>query len=151
MAITKTAGLDRTQALALLDGLLETFQNSCNQINPPNSADFERYLATDFQIASNGQTVAKSLAEYMKRITKFRNKYVKFEITELLIEPLLIGNKIVSNYKVDLTTRNGQTLQVYIMAIGLIRDNKFSQWLQVASEKVPAVGTPKEERRKAEN
>lgn len=135
MVMTKPAQLDKKQALSLLNDFLRQFQTTCNQPNPPKSSDFERYLSRNFQISSNNHIVGKNLAEYLNRVAKFQKKYSHIELTDFNLEPLISGNKLIIQYDANLTSRNGQKIQMNFMVIITIEDNLITHWDQVAHEK----------------
>lgn len=126
--------LDQTQAIKVIYGFFKDFQAWISQSKTVNVSDLEHHLAKNFQITSNGQSKAKSAADYLKRLQKFQQKYSRFEISQPLEEPLIQGNRLALHYRVDLTTRSGQHKQIQIMAMANIQDNKILQWHQVIHE-----------------
>lgn len=134
MAMTKTAALDKTKVTSILNNLLKQFQQLCNRPNQPSESDLEEFLASDFQLTNNGKLASKSLADHMNRIMKFQKKFSKIEVTSLLEEPIVSGNKAAFRYNCNLTPRNGQKLMVNFMVMATFEDNKIAQWLQVSHQ-----------------
>jgi hypothetical protein len=133
MAMT-TKTLDKTQAIHVIYEFFKHFQKCINQSIEPNLAELEQYITKNFQITSSGHPVAKSSADYLKRLQNFQKKHSKWEISKPLEEPLVQDNRITLFYKVNLTSKTGEKKEVYIMAIGTIEDNKIRSWNQVAHE-----------------
>lgn len=134
MATAKMA-LDKKQALSLVNAFFQQFQNCLNRPMAPNAADFEKILARNFHISSNGNVIAKNLAAYMERIHKLQKVFSRMEIHGPNGEPVLNENKIVITFEVAITPRNGQKSENVVMAIATIEDNKLIHWEEVAHDK----------------
>lgn len=134
MTFTKNAPLDKEVALEITQDFLEKFEFCCNQSKTPVISDLEKYLSRDFHLLSNGKTVSKSLIEYLTRIEKLQQKYSHLEITDLTVDTLSSGYRIVVRYTLRLTPREGNKRKVEIMAIATLKDHRFTLWDQVANE-----------------
>lgn len=136
MVLSKEAvTLEKNQVQALLNGFLKQFQNACNSKIPPNATEFEKYLSRNFQISNNGKVVENNLNGYMNRIQKFQKKYSQIKLSNLLDEPVIDNNQIAIHYEAMLTPKTGSPVQVYIMAIAVIENNKITEWKQASNEK----------------
>lgn len=134
MAVTSKA-LDKTQAINIIYDFFKFFQKSISQSSTPNAAELEHHLSKNFEITSNGQSIARSAAEYLPRLQKFQKKYSKFEISKPLEEPIIHDNKLALLYKANLTLRSGGNKEVFIMSYATFEENKIRSWHQVAHEK----------------
>lgn len=131
----KSTILDKNETIALLKGFLDEFQNCINQSKKPTPAEFEKYLARTFQIASNGKEIAHNLSEYTSRIENFQKRYSHCEIHLIRDDTLCADHHFACHYRVDLTPRSGHKIQLHMMAIATVENDRITQWKQVAHEK----------------
>lgn len=126
--------LDKQETLALLRGFLNDFQNCINQDTKPVANHFDKYLDPHFQVISNGRAISNGLTEYLKRVAHFQQRYSHCEI-HLKQEDLVWGdNRLACHYHANLTDKNGQRVQIYMMVIATIEQDKFRHWTQVSHE-----------------
>jgi hypothetical protein len=133
MAATKTA-LDKEQALSIIYSFYKKLESYVNQSVTASAADLEKFLASNFQLTSNGDSKTKSSSDYFKRMQNFQKKYSHWEFSKPLEEPVLNGNRIAIIYRIDCTTHSGEKKQIFISAIGTIAENKIARWTQVTHE-----------------
>lgn len=134
MAITKPTALDKEVALEITQDFFEKFEFCCNQSKTPIASDLEKFLSPHFRITSNGKVMAKSLDEYISRMSKFQQKYSHMEITNLIVDTLSSGYQIVARYTIYLTSRTGNKRQVEIIAIAALENHRFVSWDLVAND-----------------
>lgn len=133
---TKHATLDSAQASTLLHHFLDQFKACCNHPEPIRAADLEKFLAHNVQMSSNGQLVCHSTKEYFARLEKYKERYSHMEVKHLMDEPLIAENKAIINYSVKLTGRDKQdSVELNVMAIATIENDKIAKWNQVVHEK----------------
>ena len=135
MANNKVIEINKMQLMNLVNNLLRQVQKCCNQTQSPKLSDFEKWMAPNFQLFSNGKIISKNAADYMKRLVNFQKKFVHMEISDMLEEPLIYENKMAVHYDIDLTGRNGNQSKVFVMAIITLENDKVLRWEQVAHEK----------------
>lgn len=135
MVMTKALTLDKTQALTLINNFMEKFQEIVNRPNAPKAADLDKLLATSFQLAINEKTDAKNLNDYLSRIMAYQKKFSHVSLSDLLEEPLIMDNKAVVQFEVNLTPRSGKKTIIAVMAIVTIEGNKIIKWTQVSHDK----------------
>lgn len=133
--ITRSPTLTKEHALILLNGFLNQFLMICNRSKTVSTGDFEKFLSPKFQITSNGKLVGKSLVDYASRVTNFKKRYSRVEISKRLEEPIFSNNKAVIYYQAVLTSQTGQKSEISVISIATIENDKISQWLQVMHEK----------------
>jgi hypothetical protein len=132
--VTKT--LDKTKIVGVIYDFFKQFKQWCGpSAVTPSANELEKYLSKNLQMFNNGQLVVKSAAHYLDRLKKFQSKYSSFQISEPLEEPLVEDNRASIYYKLDLTTRNKQHIEVYIMGLFTIEQDKISRWIEVTNEK----------------
>jgi hypothetical protein len=135
MVIAKIPALDKTIALSTINEFLEKFQDVIVSNQAPNLSDFEKILSPNFKLFINGRLDTKDLSHYLKQIMLYQKGFKSIDLSDLLEEPIVDGNKVVIQYDANLNGRNGQQSLVSIIAIVLFEDKKISQWIQVAHEK----------------
>lgn len=135
MAMAKTAAMTNAQATAWAKNFLNSFQNLCKQSNNPTVAELEKIMAHNVHVTSNGREIARNAAEYLNRIMKMRKKYSSFDINNPSAEPLMADNHMVVQYELNWRTQDGQKVNVVIMAMATVEDNRLVKWVQVAHEK----------------
>lgn len=136
MAGTKsTTTLDRRQSLQMIERFFQTLQKCCTQKEPIQASALEPFLSKNFQLTSNERVLARSLNDYLARLTNFQKKFSNFEITGPSSEPVMEGNRLVVPYSIDCTTKDGERHEVLIIGIGTIEDNKIKAWHQITHEK----------------
>lgn len=136
MVIAKEAALDKNQATAFFNNFLKNFSNMCNRPNAPTVSDLEKFFTKNLQLTSNRKQITKSVSDYLNRITNLHKKYSHFEVSNLLEEPIISGNKVAVTYDLTMTPRSGGSkVIVNIAAFATIEDNKIAQWVQVVNEK----------------
>lgn len=135
MALTKAPILDRTEATNILKGFLDVFQHFCNESKLPLATEFDRYLSRNIQVTSNGRLIARNLTEYLNRFERFEKRYSHCEVTVFKEDTLVFDQHIVCHYKAELNSKNGQKVQLYMMAIATIEDHKIVTWKQVVHER----------------
>ncbi len=133
MPMTKTV-LDKNQANALLKELFKQFTTCCQRNTPPTAVDFHRCLSPRLHLTSNGHVAAKSLSDYLNRVSKFQKKYDRIELLNPK-EIMTCDNKIIVRYDAYLTPKNGGSKHVInILAIATVEDDLITHWEQVAHE-----------------
>lgn len=134
--IMATKTLEKSKLLNVVFDFFKQFPTWCGP-SPvtPNIHDLEKYLSKNLQMFNNGQLVVKSSANYLDRLQKFQKKYSNFQVSQPLEEPLISDNKATLYYRLDLTARNGQHKQIFIMALMTIENDKISRWVEVTNEK----------------
>ena len=135
MAMAKTATLNRNHMLTFVNNFLANFQNLCNQKNNPTLQEVEKFFTKSFQLNSNGVVLVRSSKEYLDRLHHLRDKYSYFDIVGPLEEPLISDNHFCVHYELDLQAKDGKKRQVFLIATGIIEDNKMANWIQVTHEK----------------
>jgi hypothetical protein len=134
MAMAKTAS-NRSQTLNLINNLLASLQNLCNQKNNPTIQELEKFFAKSFQLNSNGIVQCRSSQDYLKRLYHLREKYSHFDIVGPLEEPLICDNQFCVHYELGLQGKDGKKRQVLLFATGIFEDNKIANWIQITHEK----------------
>lgn len=128
--------LDKTNAVEIVYHFFHQFPKWCGKsATTPSVNELQQYLAKNFQLYNNGTLQVKSAENYLERLKKFQKKYVNFNISKPLVEPLTQNNRATIYYKLDLTTFDGQHKEVFIMATFTVEDNRIVQWFEVSSEK----------------
>lgn len=138
MVMMKSEKLDKNQSMMLIKNFLDHFQKIMSSTKSISISDLEKYLSQKFHITHNGQLLASNLTEYMKHVELLHKKFSHFHFAEQHAEPLASGNKMVVHYELLLNSRSGQKIQVHIMALATIEDNKISSWMEVTNVE----GTP---------
>lgn len=137
MVMAKTAPMNKAQAQAWIKNFLQHFQNLFNQKNMPTVADLEKIVTPNFHFTSNEEIMTRSAADYLNRLIKLRKKYSHFELKGPLEEPVANENRLAFNYILNLRSPNGQNVEVIIMTIVTLEDNKIAKWSQLTHEKHP--------------
>ena len=128
--------LDKSKILNVVNDFFKHFQIWCGRTPvSPTPHEIEHYLAKNLQMFNNGQLVARSATNYLDRLQRFQKKYSGFKISQPLEEPLIYGNQVAIYYTIDLTARDGEHAQVYVMALLTFEDDKISRWVEVTHEK----------------
>lgn len=128
--------MEKTNAIEVIYQFFRQFPKWCGKSAvTPSVNELQQYLAKNFQLHNNGELKVKSAENYLERLKKFQKKYVNFNISKPLIEPLIQNNRATIYYKLDLTTFDGHHQEVYIMATFTIENNQIAQWFEVSSEK----------------
>lgn len=135
MVIAKMLVLDKTKALLTINEFLQKFEEVISSHQAPNLSDFDSLLCPNFKLFINGRLDIKDLSHYLKQIMVYQKGFNSIDLSDLLDEPIIEGNKVVIQYDANLNGSNGQQSLVNIMAIVIFEDNKISQWIQVAHEK----------------
>lgn len=132
--VTKT--LDKTKTLSVIYDFFKQFKQWCGpSAVTPSANELEKYLSKNLQMFNNGHLIVKGAANYLERLKKFQSKYSNFQISEPLEEPLMEDNRASLYYKLELTTRNGQHREVYVMGLFTIEQDKISRWFEVTNER----------------
>lgn len=131
----KATILDKHEALILLKGFLDEFQNCINHSKALVAAEWERWLSNHFHITSNGKVIAHNLKEYLSDVENFQKRYSHCEIHLMRDECVCADNHLTCYYKVELIGRNNQKVDLQMMAIATIEHDRITKWLQVAHEK----------------
>lgn len=135
MSFTKAPTLEKAPIRDVINHFLEKYEALCNSQHVPTTSDLEKYISQKIRLSNNGQIVCNTLAEYIDRITKFKKKNSHIEITRLMDEPICCNDQAVINYEVTLTPRTGKPVEIALIAIATVKDNKITDWIQVAHEK----------------
>lgn len=135
MVMTKMPILDKTYALTIINEFLEKFQDIIVSNKAPKLADFESFLSPNFKLFINGKLDTKNIVNYLEQIVLYQKGFSSIDLSDLLEDPIMEGNKVVIQYDANLVGRNGQQSLVNILAIVTFEDNKIVQWMQVAHEK----------------
>jgi hypothetical protein len=131
-----TKSLDKTKVLNIVYEFFKQFPIwSGSSPITPSTHELEKYLSKNLEMFNNGQLVVKGAANYLDRLKKLQKKYLYFQISNPLTEPLVRDNQAAIYYQLDLTTHKGEHKQVYIMGLFTIEDDKISRWIEVTSEK----------------
>ena len=133
MAITKI--LDKKEAIAMAEGFLELLGSYGNQSVKPSASELGQYLASTFQMHSNGNTVCRNLNDYMIRMEKAQKVFSNFSFSALLEEPVICENRCAIRYDVNFTKTGGGKGQLQTLAILTIDNGKISKVTQVVHEK----------------
>jgi len=134
MVTTKTQALDKQKAAHLVNSFLDECKHCCNQKQTPNISDFEELLSYDFHYSSNGKDVGKNIQDFMKRIEEVKEKYSHIESSPLH-HCWISDDKVIIQYDMDLTSKEGKKLLLNTMAIATIDGDLITYWSQVSHEK----------------
>ncbi|MBA3815682.1 MAG: hypothetical protein H0X29_04020 [Parachlamydiaceae bacterium] len=134
MVATKTQGLDKQQALRLVNNFINDFKTCCNQRHTLSPAHFEMTLSHDFQNTSNGRLIGKNIPDFLGRIQEVQNKYSHIEFSHIQ-DCLTSGNKAVIQYDMNLTLQGGDKRNLCIIAIATLDGDHITHWSQVSHDK----------------
>lgn len=134
--VTKEVVMSEDQAVKFLNNLFHTLEKWIAQPqDPTNLSEFEEFFTDDFQLLSNGVLRSRNLLDHLNRIAKLRKKYARIKINGSFEKPLVCHNRIACYYVMHLTSHDKQEQEVYVMATGVLENNKFKKWMQVTHEK----------------
>jgi hypothetical protein len=131
----KATLIDKNETQTLIKHFLDEFQNCINQNRNPNQCGLDKILGSKFHITSNGEKVANNLTDYLHRIEAFQKRFTHCNI-HLSAEDTVCGdNHFACYYTVDLTEKNGEKIELCMMACGACDHDKIISWKQVVNEK----------------
>lgn len=132
--MVRAALLDKNEVQTLVKNFLDNFQDCINQQKNPTQWGFDKFLGEKFHITSNGESVAKTLPEYLNRLALFQKKFTHCEIRLWIEDSVYSDNHFACHYKVNLTERGGHKIVLCMMAIGACDHDKIISWKQVVNE-----------------
>ncbi len=134
MVATKIRPLEKQKAAEIVNHFLVQYQNCCNQKRPPHTNDFDKFLAHHFHNSCNARLIGKNIHDFLDRIKKVQQKYARIEISEVK-DCLISDNKAIFQFEIELTTHNGEKVDLVVMAIATIEDHHILDWSQIAHER----------------
>jgi hypothetical protein len=133
--VAKATGLDKAQAVAIVEGFLEEFERWFDLPNGPVLSDIEKVLSKNVKMRSNGELLIRSSEDYLKRVNLLRQRYAGVRISHVLGDTPVWNHSAVVQYTVTFTGHNGKETELYFMGVVTVEDGKIRDWMQVTHQK----------------